>query len=206
MTIQVIGAGLGRTGTNSQKLALQHLLGGTCHHMFEVGQHRDQIPIWTAAARGDMPDWHKFLQDFSAIVDWPGCSFWPELMHAYPDALVLLSVRDYDQWFESASQTIFEPMEVSDPADAAFEEMWLEITGRRFSTDFQNKRAMITAAKAHNERVIAEVPAERLLVWQVTEGWGPICERLNLPVPSIPFPRSNSRQEFWDKYDPGRTT
>lgn len=204
MTIQVIGAGLGRTGTHSQKLALEHLLGGTCHHMFEVDKRREQIPVWAAAARGEMPNWHEFLQDFSAIVDWPGCSFWPELMEAYPDALVLLSIRDYEKWYESASQTIFYEPDESKPDEDGFNEMWLEITGRRFSTDFRNKEAMIAAATAHNDRVMAEVPAERLLVWQISEGWEPICERLGLPVPDIPFPRSNTRQEFLDKYDPER--
>lgn len=204
MTIQVIGAGLGRTGTNSQKLALEHLLGGTCHHMFEVDQRRNQIPIWTAAARGQMPDWHTFLQDFTAIVDWPGCAFWPELMEAYPEALVLLSVRDYEKWYESASQTIFTEPDSDEPDEDGFNEMWFEITGRRFSSAFQDKQAMIAAAKTHNEQVMGQVPAERLLVWQISEGWGPICERLGLLVPEIPFPHTNSRQQFWDKFDPDR--
>ena len=206
MTIKVIGAGLGRTGTNSQKLALEYLLGGTCHHMFEVDQRRYEIPTWTAAARGQMPNWHQFLKNYTAIVDWPGCAFWPELMQAYPEALVLLSTRDYERWWESASQTIFEPFDATEPEDARFEEMWQAVTTRHFTNDLQNKEAVIAAAKRHNEQVIAEVPAERLLVWQVNQGWEPLCKRLELPVPDIPFPHANSRQEFWDKYDPDRAS
>ena len=107
MTLRVIGAGLGRTGTASLKHALERLLGGRCHHMFEVIQNPDEIPVWTRAAEGLMPEWTSFLRDYTALVDWPGCSFWPELADAFPEALVLLSVRDLDAWYDSAEATIF---------------------------------------------------------------------------------------------------
>ncbi|MFT5193266.1 MAG: hypothetical protein ACI9EW_000020 [Cellvibrionaceae bacterium] len=199
MTIKVIGTGLGRTGTASLKQALETLLGGTCHHMFEVDVDQEaQVPVWTAAAKGEMPDWHDFLKNFTAIVDWPGCSFWPEITAAFPDALVILSVRDLDKWYNSAIDTIFlreYPREVT-----AFDRMWMGIIRDRFCADFTNRKKMIAAATAHQNKVIASIPAERLLVWTVTDGWGPICERLGLPIPNEPFPRTNSKKEFAERF------
>ena len=95
MGLKVIGAGLGRTGTASLKMALEELLGGRCHHMFKVDA--SQVPLWTRAAHQQMTDWHDFLEDYVALVDWPGASFWPELAEAFPDALVLLSTRELDK-------------------------------------------------------------------------------------------------------------
>src|ERR1051325_4107204 len=106
MKMRVVGAGLGRTGTMSLKLALEKLLGAPCHHMLEVFQHPEQVPIWNAAAHGTLPDWSQFLADYAATVDWPSAAFWPELMEAYPDALVILSVRDTQAWWDSAHETI----------------------------------------------------------------------------------------------------
>ena len=106
MSLQVVGAGLGRTGTASLKIALEDLLVGRCHHMFEVHQNPEEVPVWTAAANGDMPDWQRFLSDYVALVDWPGASFWPELVEAFPEALVLLSVRDLDEWYDSADRLL----------------------------------------------------------------------------------------------------
>ena len=198
MTIKVVGAGLGRTATASLKQALEELLGGTCHHMFEVGKDQErQLSVWTAAARGEMPNWHEFLKDYSAIVDWPGCSFWPELSEAFPDALVLLSTRDLEKWYESASATIFTP---PDNPESDFSVMWQEVTRNRFCPEFENREKMIGADKAHQDAVIETIPADRLLIWTASDGWGPICDRLGLPVPDRPFPRTNSRKEFWEKY------
>ena len=197
MSLKVIGAGIGRTGTASLKMALEALLGGRCHHMFEVDDA--QKPIWTRAAHGQMPDWHAFLKDYVAIVDWPGASFWPELSEAFPDALVLLSVREPDKWYNSAKDTILLPAEYK-PVETDGQFMWLEIMRTRFDAAIDNRERMIAAAKAHNERVIATIPPERLLVWSVGDGWEPICKALNLPVPDKPFPHRNSKKAFLEKY------
>ncbi len=107
MTIQLIGAGLGRTGTLSLKLAIEQLLGGTCHHMAEVGAHPEEVPVWHAAMLGEEPDWPTFLAGYNAIVDYPGAAVWRELADAFPAAPVLLSTRSSaDVWFESADATI----------------------------------------------------------------------------------------------------
>ena len=199
MTLRVVGAGLGRTGTASLKTALELLLGGPCHHMFEVIGNRKQITGWGDAAVGDMPDWHDLLDGYAAQVDWPGASFWPELMEAFPDALVLLSVRDHEQWYDSARATIFAPSESDDePSEGskAIYRMFEAIVRDRFTDRLLDREAAIAAAKAHNAAVIAGVPPERLLVWRASDGWGPICDRLGLAVPDTPFPHRNTAAEF----------
>ncbi len=196
MTIQVVGAGVGRTGTHSLKVALEQLLGGRCHHMVEMFGSDEQKEGWTRAIDGEAVDWHELLADFTAIVDWPGGSFWPELSAAFPDALVLLSVRPADAWYKSASNTIFNGMgpiaESGDPWMQAVLRMFRE----RFSDRLDEADAMTAAFEAHNAAVRAAIPAERLLVWTPSDGWEPICERLGLPVPSEPFPVTNTTEDF----------
>src|SRR5579862_9203465 len=107
MELAVVGAGVGRTGTHSLKLALEQLLGAPCHHMTEVLAHPDQVPAWIEAIDGGRVNWSALLASYTSLVDWPGASFWPELVAANPGALVLLSVRDPESWYRSASNTIF---------------------------------------------------------------------------------------------------
>ncbi|MGY8997079.1 MAG: sulfotransferase family protein [Alphaproteobacteria bacterium] len=198
MTMRVVGAGVGRTGTNSQKLALEHLLGGTCHHMFEV-KTPEHMAVWEAAAKGIMPDWQTFLADYTALVDWPGASFWPELSEAFPDALVLLSVREGESWYNSAIETIFVEDDEDSGTSEAFDNMWEAIRTHRFPVDVQDRAATIAAMEAHNAAVIAAIPPERLLVWPTGAGWEPICKALDLPVPDIPFPHRNTKKEFLER-------
>jgi hypothetical protein len=207
--MRVVGAGLGRTGTASLKQALEILLGGTCHHMFEV-KTADQARGWHAAAEGNPPDWHEFLADYTALVDWPGASFWPELSTAFPDALVLLSQRPLDEWYDSAASTIFNSSRPAqeDPDDSvlARKEMWLSILRNRFTEDLDDREATIEAAAAHNQAVIDTVPAERLLIYTPGDGWEPLCEALDLPVPDQPYPHTNTRQQFQDRAGDRDTT
>src|SRR4051812_46884347 len=109
MTMRIVGAGLGRTGTHSLKLAIERLTGAPCYHMIEVFGHPEHLPIWRDAATGTEPDWARLLDGYEAIVDWPGASFWREMSVAFPDAKILLSTRtDGETWWRSASKTIFE--------------------------------------------------------------------------------------------------
>ncbi|MET0158892.1 MAG: sulfotransferase family protein [Acidimicrobiales bacterium] len=199
MTIRVVGAGLGRTGTTSLKAALEQLLGGPCHHMFEVAFNPEQVPMWTAAARGEPVDWDEVLDGYRSIVDWPGVSFWRELTDHYPDALVLLSVRDPDAWYESARSTIF----VSMLEDAKPDDPWTTfirtLFGNRFTLDLDDKAATLAAFEAHYAAVRATVPTDRLLEWTVADGWGPLCAALDVPVPDDPFPRLNTRDDWAPK-------
>ena len=194
MTLRVVGAGMGRTGTNSLKLALERLLGEPCYHMFECFERPEHMPLWTAAARGDMPEWDRLLAGYGAAIDFPPAAFWPELMGAYPEALVLLSVRDTDDWWTSASQTIF-PSVLALPRGPR-REMMEALWSSRFTLAIDDEKAAKTAFEKFNDEVRAGVPTERLLEWRPGDGWEPICAALELPVPPEPFPHVNSTSEF----------
>jgi hypothetical protein len=196
VSLRVVGAGVGRTGTASLKLALEQLLGGRCHHMLEIIGDHSQVPGWIEAIDGHDVNWNAMLSDYVALVDWPGASFWRELAGANPDALVLLSTRDPQEWYRSASNTIFNVFSGSAPPGM---EHWFEkvneLFGRRFSNDYSNASAMTDAFERHNAAVRAGVPAERLLEWTPGDGWEPICDRLGVAVPSEPFPKTNTTNE-----------
>jgi hypothetical protein len=195
MTLRVVGAGLGRTGTHSLKLALERLLGAPCYHMIEVFQHPEHVPAWHAAAEGRMPDWNALLAGYAAAVDWPAAAFWPELSAAFPEALVILSVRDPQSWWESAHQTIFQAIPSRDP-DSEWFQMVKAMLTHRFTSDIQNREACIAAFERNNARVREVIPPHRLLEWRASEGWEPLCAALGVPVPAEPFPRTNTKEEW----------
>lgn len=193
MTLRVVGAGLGRTGTLSLKVALEKLLGGPCYHMVEVLTHPEHVAAWREVARGGSPDWQALFRDYRAVVDWPAASFWPELMEAFPDALVLLSVREPEAWWKSASTTIFP---TSRKADGDWRDMVDEVFAARFTSRLDDRAACIAAFERHNAEVRERVPAARLLEWRASEGWEPLCAALGVPVPAEPFPRVNTSEQF----------
>jgi sulfotransferase family protein len=196
MELAVVGAGVGRTGTHSLKVALERLLDAPCHHMLEILGDPTQIPAWTDAIEGRPVDWATMLSGYGAIVDWPGGSFWPELSAANPDALVLLSVRDPESWYRSASNTIFLTFDNTPPEIAPWMDTVRKLLHDRFSDRFDDPTSMMDAFTRHNDNVRARVPADRLLEWTPGDGWEPICERLGLPVPAEPFPITNTTDEF----------
>lgn len=201
MALRVVGAGLGRTGTNSLKLALEELLGAPCYHMFELMQRPQDGPIWEQAVQGEQVDWSALLEGYAATVDWPGCAFWRELRAANPDAAVLLSTRDSPQtWWSSMERTIIPllsgpPLGESPDAERGHS-MVEELFRTRFTPDWGDRDAAIAAYERHCEEVRSEVSDGKLIEWQPSDGWGPICARLGLPVPSTPFPHENSSAEF----------
>jgi hypothetical protein len=199
MNLRVVGAGLGRTGTHSLKLALEQLLGGRCHHMAEVFPSDEQRAGWTQAMYGEPVDWDALLGDFVAIVDWPGAAFWRELAAANPDALVLLSVRPADAWFRSASNTIFVGIEDWAAQGDPWMQAFIHGMGERFTDRFHDPEAMMAAFERHNAAVRAEVAPDRLLEWTAADGWAPICERLGVAVPDEPFPSSNTTNDFRER-------
>ena len=196
MALQIVGAGVGRTGTHSLKIALEQLLGGTCPHMIEIFERPDQVEGFTRAIDGEPVDWSALLADFTAMVDFPGSLFWREIAAANPDAPILLSSRPSEDWYRSASNTIFLAFDKVPPELAP----WMQAVRRglhdRFSDDFENKDAMLAAYEKHNAEVRAEVPDDRLIDWTPSDGWGPICAALDLPVPAEPFPVTNTTSEF----------
>lgn len=196
MALKVVGAGVGRTGTHSLKMALEKLLAGRCHHMVEIIGDPAQAVAWTDAVEGREVDWGQMLDGYVALVDWPGASFWREISAANPDALVLLSTRDPEAWYRSASNTIFQPLGATPPGlEEWFGATMPKLFETRFSADLGNAAAMTAAFERHNAEVRAGVPPERLLEWNVSDGWEPICERLDMPIPDEPFPLTNTTSE-----------
>jgi hypothetical protein len=200
MNLKVVGAGLGRTGTHSLKIAFEQLLGGPCYHMVEVLGRPEQRDIWAAAARGDEIDWASFLSDYYATVDWPAAAFWKELSDASPDAVIVLSVREDEAWWKSASETIFAVLARGAPPDDTGAEdelaMITTLLQNRFTPDWRDREGAIAAYNAHNDRVRAEAPASRLVEWHPGDGWAPLCTALGLEEPSVPFPHVNTTDEF----------
>jgi hypothetical protein len=204
MALKVIGAGVGRTGTHSLKVALEMLLGKPCYHMVEVFQHMDHVPMWDAASKNEPVDWDKLFEGYAAAVDWPTSAYWRELSAKYPDALVLLSKRSPESWWDSAHSTIFVAARRTGGPER---EAWLQmIQGMfaRFSPDIDDRETCITAFNRHNAEVVREVPPERLLVWEAKDGWAPICKALNLPIPDAPFPLTNTKEEFNQRVRPAQ--
>lgn len=194
MTVRVVGAGLGRTGTLSLKLALERLLGAPCYHMLEVLARPEHIPAWQAAAEGQFPDWSRMFADYAAVVDWPACSYWPELADAFPQALIVVSHRDPESWWESASQTIFPTAEQL--AGTPWHAMFQALMRARFTYPLTDRAACLAAFAWHYEQVRATAPPQRVLEWRAADGWAPLCAALGVPVPDEPFPRTNTRDEF----------
>jgi hypothetical protein len=213
--MKIIGAGFGRTGTASIKAALETLGFSPCYHMTEVFANPEHAEFWRAAWRGEPVHWDRILGGYEATVDWPACTFYAELMERYPDAKVLLSVRDPERWYESTRSTIYELGRISTGSPfsrLSFAFFFLlafgtfntgqgpmteEIVwGGTFDGKFEDKRHAIDVFNRHNEEVRRRVPQEQLLVYEVKEGWGPLCEFLGVEEPDTPFPRLNDAAEM----------
>lgn len=201
MAIQIIGAGVGRTGTYSLRLAINQLGLGPCHHMEEVLHNMPvQVPLWSDALDGS-PDWEAIYNGYQSAVDWPTAAFFRELIKAYPSAKFILTHRSPESWVESFTGTIYKLIAERDQAPPEMKE-WLEmvniIVGKTGFPGGLEREDLIKAFVAHNEAVKKTVPASQLLVYEVKEGWEPLCEFLGVPVPDESFPRTNRREEFWD--------
>ncbi|MFU8852206.1 sulfotransferase family protein [Micromonospora sp. SL1-18] len=221
-SLKVIGVGYGRTGTASMKVALERLGFGPCCHMTEVMEQPELVRRWRRIADGGGADWESVLGGYGATVDWPGAAYWRELVDAYPDAKILLTVRDPKRWYQSALNTIFKfPMRRrnlaerllftvvrwANPSSAQVpllldRVLWNRVfdgrpfNGRTFPDGVPDQEYATGSFNRHNEEVKAYVPADRLLVYNVAEGWAPLCAFLGVPVPDEPFPRLNETDSF----------
>jgi hypothetical protein len=196
--MKVIGAGFGRTGTHSLKLALEQLGFAPCYHMTEVFAHPEHVPLWDRAAHGEPTDWRSLLAPYPAGVDWPICNFWRELSQVFPDAKFILTERAPEAWYKSISQTIFPLLQRDAPPGPMGDTLRMNrhlIGENVFGGDY-SKDNVIAAYERHNARVKASLPAERLLIWDSPQGWEPLCAFLGVPVPATPFPKTNSTEEF----------
>jgi hypothetical protein len=196
MPLSVIGAGFGRTGTLSLKLALEQLGFGPCYHMVEVLKNPPVAAAWAAAADGEV-DWDELLAGYRATVDWPGATFWKELSEAYPQAKVILTVRDPESWFRSTQETILSPrIQGGGPPIPGFGEMVSKVVHRLFDGRIHDHDTLVRVFDAHTAKVRATIPPERLLVYEVAQGWEPLCDFLGVPAPDAPMPRANTTEDF----------
>jgi hypothetical protein len=196
MTIKVIGAGFGRTGTMSLKHALQRFGLGRCYHMEEVIMGPGRFEKWEQAAQAAEPDWPGIFEGYGATVDWPAATFWRQLADYYPAAKVILSVRDSpDAWFESTQKTIFSPQLTAMLPPPMKGMLWHTIW-RLFDGEINDRDRCVEVYERHNAAVIAGIPTDRLLVYKPGDGWEPLCAFLGCPVPDEPYPRLNDSAQF----------
>lgn len=203
MTLSIIGAGFGRTGTLSLKLALDQLGFGPCYHMNEVFARPGHAQAWRDALRAGHADWDGLLRGYGAAVDWPSAYFWRQLAAHYPAARVILTVRDRDAWYQSIARTLFpaqrRPLPPPDDPHYAQLAMPRELILQGTFGQIEDKDHVLAVYDAHNAAVRAAIEPERLLEYDVTDGWAPLCAFLGVPVPDAPYPHSNTTQEFIDR-------
>ncbi len=199
--MDVIGVGVGRTGTHSLKTAINKLGFGPCHHMEEVLQNMPvQVPLWSAAVNGS-PDWRAIYNGYESAVDWPTACFFRELLKEFPSAKFVLTQRSPENWADSFGSTIYKLLSGRDQAPPEMH-AWLDMaSGVVAKTGFPadlDRDGLINAFVAHSKIVNETIPARQLLVYAVKEGWEPLCTFLGKPIPDEPFPHTNDREEFWD--------
>ena len=201
MALEIIGAGFGRTGTYSLKLALEQLGFGPCHHMFEVRDNPELLPDWEVAVSGQLMDRHRVFRGYRSQVDWPGARYWAELVEVFPNAKVILSVREPNGWFDSVQATINPFIEARGTHDSAHMNAialmaYKSIVRPIFDGRLSDRSHAISIFEQHIKDVQSSVPADRLLTFEVREGWKPLCTFLSVDVPDTPFPKTNSSKEF----------
>jgi hypothetical protein len=201
MELKVIGFGLGRTGTYSLKTALEQLQLGPCHHMECVAQNMPvQLPLWHDVLNNPT-NFEAVYEGMQSAVDWPTAAFYKELYKNYPNAKFILTHRSKESWAESFGSTIYKLLTDRENAPAPVQQ-WLnmvvkviEKSGFPMGLGFDG---LAERYEAHNQAVRDLIPAGQLLVFQVKEGWEPLCRFLNAETPTMEFPRTNNREEFWD--------
>lgn len=194
----ILGAGFGRTGTTSLKRALEILGFGPCYHMQTAMTRPGHCRFWLRAQQGAPVDFERFLRGYRSAIDWPACEFLPALLETWPQARVILTVRDAERWYDSVRETLWEidrrlpwwsPPSIRRMHDAV-------IWHGRFDGRFLDRLHAVRVFKEHEDEVRRSVPADRLLVFDVTQGWEPLCAFLGCAVPAVPFPRLNDRDFF----------
>lgn len=197
--MEVIGVGMGRTGTTSIQRALEEL--GYRAYNFESIMREDHFDAWRRLAEGiEDPDWSTLFRGYDASISWPACFFYEELMEAYPGAKFILTTRDPERWAESVARVSkiiatvrkarFIPR--ARRMAALMDALIVPVLG---SMPVEKERA-IPAFERHNAAVEAYIPPEKLLVYEVKDGWDPLCGFLGKPIPDVPFPYENQGDAF----------
>lgn len=203
----VLGAGFGRTGTMSLKIALEQLGLGPCYHTTEVMKNRSHPRLWRAADAGEPVDWPALFARYRSAVDWPACRYYRELAEVFPEAKVILTVRDPDEWYDSVASTLYSLKLATDnyfssrlgDTDAGHHPVPLyenPIWAKTFSGRFTDRQHAVEVFQRHNADVAQSIAPGRLLVYQVTEGWPALCDFLGTPIPADAFPHVNTTQSF----------
>jgi len=204
MGLKVIGAGFGRTGTNSLKIALETLESAPCHHMLEVFPREKQVNWFHDKAHGKSVPWDEVFEDFGSAVDWPSSAYYKELAEHYPESKVILSIRDPDKWYESAKETIYFVstaipkwlLLLSSKKRHVYEMIQQTIWQGVFDGKFEDREHAIEVFNNHIQEVRSVIPEDRLLIHEAKDGWEPLCEFLGKPIPEIPYPRVNEAGSF----------
>ena len=199
--LEVIGAGFGRTGTHSLGLALEKLGFGPCYNLHEVAKNPGHREFWINAMDGKSIDWVSLFRAYKSAVEWPGVTFFDEIIQQVPKAMVILTMRDPESWYESATNSIFEALELSayNPDSVKRESSGMPrrlILEHTFAGRYWDKQYALEVYQKHIDHVVSVVPKERLLHFAVKEGWEPLCSFLRQPVPNETFPRLNERTDF----------
>ncbi len=188
MALEVIGTGFGRTGTESIRFALEKLGFAPCHHMRQVYADDEQMRRWhEVIVGGGVPDWERLFEGYRAAVDWPSVQYWHVLIDAYPDAKVILTLRTAESWWKSYERTLARVVAPLPPDDLARRMMDISFGGKPL-----DREVAIAAYEANVRAVRQTVPAGRLLVHELGDGWEPLCAHLGVPVPDVPYPRGNA--------------
>ncbi|MGH2714266.1 MAG: sulfotransferase family protein [Thermoleophilaceae bacterium] len=205
--MKVIGAGFGRTGTMSLKAALEQLGAGPCFHMIDIIRDPSTLHYWQAAIDGERVDWKEALDGWEGSVDWPGCTFYKQHMETWPEAPVLLSVRDPEAWYKSTSNSIhaakemamrgeLQPPEENPPSPEVMQMINGLIWQGTFNGRFGDRDYALQVFNDHIEDVKRTVPADRLVIYEIGQGWGPLAEMLGVEAPDAPFPHLNDTESF----------
>lgn len=213
MALKVIGTGFGRTGTMSLKLALEELGFGNCYHMYELIKHPEELSYWEKAKKGEPVNWDELFTGYQSAVDFPAILFYEDLIKKYPEAKIIHTTREAESWYKSFRDTILWAV---DPPFFRILKMAISLPFSKHRRKFLNvlkfngkvmdemfgketkydKDHMIKIYNQYNEKVLNTIPKERSIVFDVKSGWEPLCKFLNVPVPSTPFPKVNSSEEF----------
>jgi len=200
MSLKIIGAGYGRTGTKSMKTALELLGYGPCYHMSEVFENLNHVPIWHKAAFDEEVEWDEIFSEYHSGVDWPMCHFWEPLSIRYPNAKILLTVRPANEWYASMKKTIFSRASEKMGNDGPMR-LWKEMVDKIVRLDtFSNKTDdgihCEEIFEQHISNVSRKVEKSRLIIYHLGSGWEPLCSALGEDIPDIPFPMTNTSSEF----------
>lgn len=203
MALKVIGSGFGRTGTTTVKDALGVLGYGSTHSMVELLQHPAQIDLWKAHMAGQTVDWNDVFAGYQSQMDWPGAAVWEQLFAVFPDALVLHTERPEDAWWDSFNRTIGKLFRLAETLPMSDHRMDVVLAMRdglvgEILGDYTDRDRAIAAYRANNARVRQVVPDGQLLVYNVADGWEPLCTFLDVPDPETEFPHHNIRAGFWE--------